>query len=391
MRRLAFAIAGSLLAFTITAHAADGEVVKSELHNFRITTIADGFKDPWSIAFLPDGEILVTERIGQLRAIRGGKLDPTPIAGVPKVRYMGQGGLSEVVPHPQFASNRLLYISYAKPSADGSQGTTAVIRARYDGKALTDVREIFEAKAWSTAGQHYAGKLLLDGKGHLFITVGDRVADPHLGARHPAQSLMSHQGKVIRLNEDGSVPRDNPFVGRSDALPEIWSYGHRNAQGLVMHPATGEIFATEHGPQGGDELNLIQPGKNYGWPVIGYGVNYGGERIHASREAAGFEQPLQYWVPSIAPSGLMFYTGDKFPKWNGNLFIGALAGRHVARLNLENANGGYEVESLEGSPLLAGLDRVRDVRQGPDGYIYLALDDRRGGGLTSVVRLEPAP
>ncbi len=389
MRRSLLAAVGVFAMLAASVSAADAQTVKSELHDFRIVTVAEGFKDPWSIAFLPNGDMLVTEKPGNLRVVRGGKLDSLPVSGTPKVRYAGQGGLLEVLPHYDFAKNQLIYLSYAKPNADGSQGTTAVLRAKFDGKALTNVKEIFEAKAWSAAGPHYAGKLALDGKGHLFLTVGDRGHDPFAGAAHPSQSLMSHQGKVIRLNEDGSVPTDNPFVGRKDALPEIYSYGHRNPQGLVILP-NGDIFTTEHGPQGGDELNLIRPGKNYGWPVIGAGVQYGGRKIHDSREKADMEQALQYWVPSIGPSGLLYYTGDKFPKWQNNLFVGALASKNLARLSMESANGAYEVKALERPPLLAGVGRIREVRQGPDGFIYLALDDRAGGGLTAVIRLEPA-
>jgi aldose sugar dehydrogenase len=388
MRRTFFAAAGCF-ALLAAASAANAQTMKSELHDFRVVSVADGLKDPWSIAFLPNGDILVTEKPGNLRIVRDGKLDPTPIPGTPKVRYSGQGGLFEVLPHQDFAKNQILYLSYAKLNAEGNEGTTAVLRAKFDGKQLSEVKEIFEAKAWSKAGQHYAGKLLLDGKGHLFITVGDRGHNPFDGAAHLSQSLMSHQGKVIRLKEDGTVPADNPFVGRADALPEIYTYGHRNPQGLVMHPTTGDIFVTEHGPQGGDELNHVKPGLNYGWPVIGAGVQYGGRSIHATREKEGMEQAIQYWVPSIGTSGLMFYTGDKFPKWQGNLFVGALAARNVARLTLEPADGGYTVKALERPPLLAGLGRVREVRQGPDGYIYVAFDDRAGGKLTSVVRFEP--
>lgn len=389
MRRTIFAVAGCLSVLSTSAvFAGDPPVMSSQWYSFRVVTVAEGFKDPWSIAFLPGGDILVSERAGQLRVIRGGKLDPTPISGTPKVRYLGEGGLLEVVPHPQFEKNHLLYISYSKPNADGSEGTTAVLRARFDGKALRDVHEIFEAKAWSAVGSHYAGKMLFDGKGHLFITVGDRDHDPFAGTAHPAQNLLSHQGKLIRLNEDGSVPKDNPFVGRKDALAEIWSYGHRNPQGLVMLPQTGDIFVTEHGPQGGDELNLIKAGANYGWPVIGLGVQYGGTPIHATREKQGMEQALQYWVPSIGPSGLLYYTGNQFPRWKNNLFVGALAAQHLARLRIGKSSSGFHVTELERPSLLGGYGRIRDVRQGPDGFIYLALDDR--SGPTSVVRLEPA-
>jgi glucose/arabinose dehydrogenase len=346
--------------------------------------VAEGLVNPWSIAFLPDGDLLITERPGRLRVVRNGVLQPEPIAGVPEVRARGQGGLLEVALHPDFASNRLVYLAFSKPNADGGEGTTAVVRGRLENDRLSDVQEIFEARAWSSGGNHFGSRLAFDGRGYLFITVGDRGVRPDLAtaSSHPAQDLTNHQGTVIRLHDDGRVPADNPFVGRSDALPEIWSYGHRNLQGLSFHPETGDLWETEHGPQGGDELNLIQPGRNYGWPVIGFGVNYGGDVIHRSTSQQGLEQPVHHWVPSIATSGLLFYTGDQFPAWRGNLFVGGLGGQQLARLTLD----GQRVASEE--TLMEGVGRIRDIRQGPDGFIYLALDDRRGGE-TAVVRLEP--
>jgi glucose/arabinose dehydrogenase len=336
------------------------------------------------MAFLPNGDLLITERPGRLRVVRNGVLQPEPISGVPAVRARGQGGLLEVALHPDFASNQLVYLTFSKPNADGGEGTTAVVRGRLENNQLTGVQEIFEARAWSGGGNHFGSRLAFDGRGHLFITVGDRGVRPNLATAttHPAQDLTNHQGSVIRLHDDGRVPTDNPFVGRSDALPEIWSYGHRNLQGLAIHPETGDVWETEHGPQGGDELNLIQPGKNYGWPVIGFGVNYGGDVIHTGTSQEGMEQPVHYWVPSIATSGLMFYTGDRFPAWRGNLFVGGMAGQQLARLTLD----GRRVTGEE--TLLQGYGRIRDIRQGPDGFIYLAIDDRQGGA-TAVVRLEP--
>jgi len=363
---------------------------KSDNYIYRVVTVIEALKDPWSLAFLPNGDMLVTERPGRLRIVRSGKLDPEPVSGTPAVRYQGQGGLLDVILHPDFATNQLIYLSYSKPNADGTQGTTAVVRGKFDGKSLSGVEEIFEAKAWSEGGSHYGSRLAFDPKGYLFITVGDRAADP-LGVpreQHPAQNLMLHQGKVIRLHDDGRVPEDNPFVGRTDALPEIWSYGHRNLQGLAIDQKTGEVFTVEHGAQGGDELNLILPGKNYGWPVIGYGVMYGGTAIHASREQDGIEQPLQYWTPSIAPSGLLIYTGNVFPAWQGNIFVGGLSGKELHRLPMLLANGIYQVGRMERPPLLQGYGRIRDVRQGPDGLIYVIIDDRSGGSLTPVIRLE---
>jgi glucose/arabinose dehydrogenase len=343
------------------------------------------------MAFLPNGDMLVTERPGRLRIVRSGVLQPEPIAGTPRVRYEGQGGLLEVALHPEFQSNQLLYLSYSHPNEDASEGTTAVGRGRLVGDRLVDFEKIFEAKAWSTGGNHYGSRLAFDREGYLFITVGDRGVNPLSVPveRHPAQDLTNHQGSVIRLHDDGRVPSDNPFVGRAGALPEIWSYGHRNMQGLAIHPETGDVWLTEHGPQGGDELNLVRPGLNYGWPVIGYGVQYGGERFHLGTQRERLEQPLQHWTPSIAPSGLMIYTGDRFPKWRGHLFVGGLDGRVIARLSLQGSDEGYQVESLERPGLIPGFGRVRDIREGPDGYVYVAIDDRRGGGLTPIVRLEP--
>jgi glucose/arabinose dehydrogenase len=357
---------------------------QSEHHQFRIVTVAEGLVNPWSMAFLPNGDLLITERPGRLRVVRNGVLQPEPISGVPAVRARGQGGLLEVALHPDFASNQLVYLTFSKPNADGGEGTTAVVRGRLENNQLTGVQEIFEARAWSGGGNHFGSRLAFDGRGHLFITVGDRGVRPNLATAttHPAQDLTNHQGSVIRLHDDGRVPTDNPFVGRSDALPEIWSYGHRNLQGLAIHPETGDLWETEHGPQGGDELNLIQPGRNYGWPVIGFGVNYGGDVIHTGTSQEGMEQPVHYWVPSIATSGLMFYTGDRFPAWRGNLFVGGMAGQQLARLTLD----GRRVTGEE--TLLQGYGRIRDIRQGPDGFIYLAIDDRQGGA-TAVVRLEP--
>ena len=366
-------------------------VFQSERGPYRVVTVVGELQDPWSVAFLPNGDMLVTERPGRLRIVRDGVLQPEPIAGTPRVRYEGQGGLLEVALHPEFNSNRLLYLSYSKPNEDASEGTPAVGRGRLENNSLTDFEEIFEAKAWSTGGSHYGSRLAFDRDGYLFVTVGDRAVNPLSVPveRHPAQDLSNHQGTVVRLHDDGRVPSDNPFVGRAEALPEIWSYGHRNMQGLAIDPESGDVWITEHGPQGGDELNLVRPGRNYGWPVIGYGVQYGGTRFHLGTHRDGLEQPLQHWTPSIAPSGLMIYRGDRFPEWRGHLFAGGLDGRVIARLALERGEGDFQVERLERPGLIPGFGRVRDVREGPDGYVYVAIDDRRGGGLTPIVRLEP--
>ena len=344
--------------------------------------MADGLVQPWSIAFLPGGDMLITERPGRLRIVRSGRLLPQAVEGLPPVVYNDQGGLFEVAVHPNFVANRLLYFTYAKDKGDGSGLTTALIRGRFENDRITGVQELFQSV--STGRGHFGGKIAFDKNGFLFLSLGDRQVPPsgNLEA-HPAQDLTNHHGKIIRLHDDGRVPADNPFVNRAGARPEIWSYGHRNVQGLAIHPETGDVWEDEHGPQGGDELNRLEPGKNYGWPVIGYGVNYTtGLAIHAGTHREGMEQPLHIWVPSIGISGLMVYTGDRFPQWTGNLMTGGMDGQRLTRLTL----AGRTVSSDE--VLLRGMGRIRDVRQGLDGYIYLAMDDG-DGKPTPVVRLEP--
>ena len=385
MIRTALVLAVVGLVLLAGSPVAGQEVFRSAHHDFRVVTIADGLVNPWSMAWLPGGDMLIAERPGRLRIVRNGTLLPDPVAGIPEVRAQGQGGLFDILPHPDFASNRLLYVSYARPKGDGS--TTAVIRGRFEDDRLTDIEEIFEAT--TEGGGHYGGRLAWGLDGFLFLTVGERQV-PSTGdlEAHPAQDLSNHHGVTVRLHEDGSVPADNPFVGQEGALPEIWSYGHRNPQGLAVHPETGDVWIDEHGPQGGDELNLVQPGLNYGWPVIGYGVNYrSGSAIHAGTLRDDVEPPTHFWIPSIATSGLMIYTGDRFPAWKGSFFVGGLAGQQLARLT-PSVDRPQAIEQEE--TLTYGIGRVRDVRQGPDGYIYLAIEDR-GGAPTSVVRLEPVP
>ena len=383
MIRISFAltVAGLVLAVAIPV-TGQSDVLRSAYHDYRLVTVADGLEHPWSIGFLPGGDILVTERPGRLRIVRQGRLLPDPVPGVPEVFAEGQGGLFDVRPHPDFASNRLLYLSYAKPNTEGS--TTMVVRARFENDRLTGVEDVFEAV--SQGRGHYGGRLAFDRDGYLFITVGERMA-PSKGdlEAHPAQDLSNHHGTTIRLHDDGRVPADNPFVDQAGVLPEIWSYGHRNAQGLAIHPETGDVWINEHGPQGGDELNRILPGANYGWPVVGYGVNYrSGLAIHEGTHREGMEPPVHFWVPSIATSGLLIYTGDRFPEWRGNFFVGGMAGEQLARLTPSVDAPQIEIEET----LVHGMGRIRDVRQGPDGYIYLAIEDRQGAP-TPVVRLEP--
>ncbi len=357
-------------------------VLRSALHDYRVVTVAEGLVQPWSIAFLPGGDMLVTERPGRLRIIRDGKLLPAAVEGVPTVLAQGQGGLLEVAPHPNFATNRFLYLTYSKPIGDGKQGTTALVRGRFENDRLSDVQQLFESV--SKGRGHYGGKIAFDKNGFLFLSLGDRQVPPEGNLEaHPAQDLSNHHGAMIRLHDDGRVPADNPFVTRAGALPEIWSYGHRNIQGLTIHPETGDVWLTEHGPQGGDELNRVQAGKNYGWPVIGFGVNYQtGLAIHAGTHREGMEQPVHIWVPSIGISGLMVYTGDRFPQWRGNLFTAGMVGQQVARLTLN----GQRVTNEE--TLAQGLGRIRDLRQGPEGFIYLVTEDR-DAKPTPILRMEP--
>ena len=375
-------LAAALLS-TASPASGQSDVVQTALHDYRVVTVADGFEIPWSIAFLPGGDMLVTEKVGRLRIIRDGVLLPDPVPGVPEVLVRGQGGLMDVVPHPDFANNRILYLSYSKSVEGLRAGTTVVARGTFENDRFTLMDEIFQAV--SDGSSHYGCRIAFDSDGYLFLSVGDRQASPSGDlAAHPAQDISNHHGVIIRLHDDGRVPDDNPFVGQEGARPEIWSYGHRNPQGLAIHPETDGVWLTEHGPQGGDEVNVSTPGANYGWPVIGFGVNYGGSRtpIHKTTQAEGMEQPLHYWVPSIGTSGLAFYHGDQFPEWHGDLFAGGLSGARVDRLTIEDGR-------VTGSEtVFDGRGRVRDVRQGPDGYIYIALEQRRGGA-TPIVRLEP--
>lgn len=341
----------------------------------RVVPVVKGLAAPWSIAFLPNGDMLVTEKVGRLRIVRSGVLDLQPIAGVPQVFAMGQGGLLEVALHPRFTENRLIYLTYSKLGERGN--TSALARGRFDGSTLSDVRDIFVADAWSNGTAHFGSKIAFGRDGMLYMTVGER------NDRTRAQDTSHHAGKVLRLRDDGTVPPDNPFVGRADFRPEIYSYGHRNLQGLTVHPETGALWETEHGPQGGDELNLIQAGKNYGWPVVTFGREYSGDIITNQPWREGMEQPVTVWVPSIALSGMVFYTGDRLPGWKGNLFVGGLAGLQLQRVVFA-AGGPRGRESL-----LTDLKlRIRDVRQGPDGLLYVATDANPEG---VILRIEPAP
>ena len=382
-RTLTVLITVSLLLSAAIPEDSGAQIHRSTLHDYRVVPVASGLQNPWGIAFLPGGDILITERVGRLRIVREGRLLPGTVPGVPEVLAQGQGGLMDVQPHPDFATNQLIYITYSKAYTDLEGARTVLIRGTFQNDALTNIEELFSAQAVGRG--HYGSRIAFDGNGYVFISAGDRQA-PSRGDlyAHPAQDLSNHHGVVVRLHDDGRIPADNPFVGTAGALGEIWSYGHRNPQGLAFHPMTGDLWANEHGPQGGDELNVVLPGRNYGWPVIGYGVNYGsGTTIHEGTLKEGMESPKHFWVPSIATSGLMIYTGDKFPAWRGSIFVGGLGGEQLSRLTVD----GQTV--LNEETLFQRMGRIRDVRQGPDGYIYLAIDDQRGGPA-GIVRLEPA-
>ncbi len=357
------------------------QTVQSEKHAFRVVTLTRGLQHPWSIAFLPDGRMLVTEREGRLRIVgRDFRLDPQPVAGLPEVIATGQGGLFDVVLHPQYAQNGWIYWAYNAPDRDTTAGGwgTALARGRLSsdssGHRMTDVQVLFSMTPKTRTGHHFGGRIVFDQKNFLYLTLGDRGDMPR------AQKLDDHAGSVIRLHDDGRVPADNPFVKRAGAKPEKFTLGNRNIQGIAPHPQTGELWAHEHGPQGGDEVNIMRAGRNYGWPVITYGVNYGfGTKIGEGKAKAGMEQPLHVWVPSIAPSGLAFYSGDKFPGWKNNLLIGALKDEMLVRLELKGEKIVREERMLKGQ-----IGRIRDVRVGPDGFVYLLTDEREG----VVARLE---
>ncbi len=365
-----------------SADAAEG-VHSSARHDFRVVTVADGLDHPWSMAWLPGGEMLIVERPGRLRVVRDGVLQPEPVAGWPEVyRNEGQGGFMDILPHPGFAENNWLYLSYGKPNDDGSEGTTTVVRGRWDDGRVTDIEEIFESNAWHGNNNHFSGRMAFGLDGYLYLTVGDRMFEPNMMADHPALDVTNHMGTIVRLHDDGRVPGDNPFVGNGDALPEIWSYGHRNLQGLAVDPGTGDVWSNEHGPRGGDELNLIARGGNYGWPVVSHGINYDGTVYTADASGDGMESPRFVWTPSIGISGMMIYRGEAFPWWKGSAFVGGMVGEQLGRVMLEGTDA-LGVETL----LPGKLGRIRDVREGPDGLIYLALEHQED--LTAVVRLEP--
>lgn len=341
------------------------EFYSSKMHSFTVETVVKGLENPWSIDFLPDGRMIVTERPGRLRLVNNGKLSE-PIKGLPKIKAKGQGGLLDIEIDPNFKNNETIYFSYS--GADKNGIGTEVASAKLIGNELTEVKILFKALPKSRGGHHFGSRLLLNNDGSLFVTLGDR------GTKERAQEINDHAGSLIRINKDGTIPPDNPFIDSPAAKPEIYTYGNRNMQGIAMHPETGDVWTIEHGPQGGDELNLMKPGVNYGWPIITYGVNYViGTKIGEGTEKKGMAQPIHYWVPSIATSSLLFYTGDKFPAWKGNAFVSSLVFGQLARLEMKNNKVIKEERLLDGD-----FGRIREVQQGLDGFLYFITDDSRG-------------
>jgi glucose/arabinose dehydrogenase len=362
-------------ALALSPSPAGAQTIKTQEHAVRVVRVTEGLDHPWGLAFLPDGRMLVTERPGRLRIVgKDGRLDPQPVSGLPQIAATGQGGLLDVALHPRFADNGLVYFSF---TARGDTGVgTEVARGKLSGNRLEAVQVIFRQAPKGGSGVHFGSRLVFDRDGYLFVTLGER------GERERAQKPDDHAGSVIRLHDDGRVPKDNPFVGKPGWKPEKYDLGHRNQQGAALHPQTGLLWTHEHGPQGGDEVNIIRAGVNYGWPVITYGVEYViGTKIGEGTHKAGMAQPIHYWVPSIAPSGMAFYTGDKFPRWRGDLFVGALKDEMLVRLKFDGEKVVREERMLKGL-----LGRIRDVRSGPDGYLYLLTDESNG----VLARLEPA-
>lgn len=357
------------LSMPVTATA---ETQTSQGAEFEAVVVADGLEHPWGLAFLPDGRMLVTERNGNLRVVTPDGQVSDPVLGLPEVAARGQGGLLDVILHPDYGSNGWLYLSFSRSGQNGTG--TAIARARLDDTGLRDVATIFMAENEASGGRHFGSRMAFGPDGKLYVSVGDRGQDDK------AQNLTNHNGTVLRLNDDGSVPSDNPFVGQANALSSTFSYGHRNPQGMAVHPTRGEVWIHEHGPQGGDEINLLKAGANYGWPLVTFGRSYSGFPIGEGTSAPGLEPPLYHWTPSIAPSGMAFYTGAAFPGWKDNLFVGSLKFQYLARVVLDGSRVVTEERLLEDQ-----FGRIRDVRQGPDGLLYVLTDEDNG----RLVRLQP--
>jgi aldose sugar dehydrogenase len=369
------AILGGLGAVAFSRPAAAAETYPSSVGPLGLSAVASGLEHPWGFAFLPDRSIIVTERPGRMRLIREGALS-APLTGLPEIEAGGQGGLLDVALDPDFAANRMVIFTFTEPRAGGNGTAVAKGRLSADGSALEETEVFFRQMPTYRGRNHFGSRLAFDRDGLLFVTLGDRY-----GGRNLAQDINTHFGKVVRITTRGGSPAANPFFDADPIRRSIWSYGHRNPQAAAIHPATNQLWTVEHGAQGGDEVNAPKAGKNYGWPIITYGKDYSGAKIGEGTAKAGMEQPIHYWDPSIAPSGMAFYTGDLFPAWKGNLFVGALAGMMLVRLTLDGENVTGEERLLESLG-----ERIRDVRQGPDGALYIATDNSDG----RILRITPA-
>lgn len=347
---------------------------QSQTIDFEVDTVVTGLTSPWGMAWLSNGDMLISDKIGELRILRDGKLLPEKVKGLPEIYVRGQGGLMDIELHPRYEENGWIYISYStNEGSKGDGGHTALMRAKLKENELIDKQVLFKATPNTTKGQHFGSRIEFDREGFLYLSIGER------GEQDLAQKLNTYNGKILRFHDDGRIPADNPFINTEGAIKSVYSYGHRNPQGLALHPETGELWETEHGPRGGDEINIVKKGANYGWPVITYGINYNGTIITKDTVMEGMEQPVMFWRPSIAPCGMTFVTSDKYPEWNGNILVGSLRFMYLERCELD----GKKVVNRE--KLLEGIGRVRNVRQGPDGFIYVAIE---GNGM--IVRLVPA-
>jgi len=365
---------------TTFAQPTGDTVVTSEKHSFRVETVVDGLEVPWSIAFFPDGRMLVSEQPGRLRIVENGELLPEPVTGTPAVWFEGQGGLMDVEVHPDYEENGWVYLSFSDPGPDGT-AMTVIVRGRIRGGRWVDEETLFRApvELYRKARVHFGCRLVFDGKGYLFFTIGER------GHKDDAQDVTRPNGKVHRIHDDGRIPADNPFVHREDAIASIWSYGHRNPQGLAQHPVSGDLYDVEHGPRGGDELNLVRRGLNYGWPIITYGMNYDGTPITNMTAKEGLEQPVVHWTPSLAVCAMDFYKGDAFPGWRHDIFVTSLAAEELRRLELKD--GAVVHQEI----VFKSIGRIRDVVSGPDGYLYVSLEPGRVARLVPDIVLSPLP
>ncbi|WP_203291690.1 PQQ-dependent sugar dehydrogenase [Maricaulis parjimensis] len=379
MRALVSALILTALTGTVSAAAmAQSDIHETEQADFTLVTIAEGLDHPWSLVFLPDGDMLVSERSGRLRYVEDGTLRPRPVAGLPDILVDNQGGLLGLALHPEFETNRWVYFAFAEGRSAANHTALARGRLSEDGSALEAVETLFRVNIDKARGFHFGGRLAFLQDGTLILGLGE-------GGRYrdEAQNLANHLGTIIRLNDDGTVPFDNPFATTRGALPEIYSWGHRNVQGIALNPQTGSVWVNEHGPRGGDEINILRPGRNYGWPVISYGINYDGTPVSDATHADGMEQPIWFWDPSIAPSAMTFYQGEEFPDWQGDLLVAALVAQKLVRFEVE----GDRIISQE--DMLTGLgERFREVALGPDGHVYL-LTDARNGRLVRLDRVIP--